>query len=92
MVEISDHAKKRIKQRADGDPEKLLADALQNGSRAKDFTGKFGRYLGYRMKEHRSEAIVHKGRIFFIRNDKLITMYQVPNDFKKYKPKTIVKM
>lgn len=87
MTEISDHARKRIKLRADGDPEKMLADAIANGHRAADFTGKFGRYLHGRQKEYRSTAIVHKGKIFFIKQDVLTTMYPIPHDFRKYKPK-----
>ena len=86
-MQISDHARKRIKLRADGDPEKLFVDALKNGNRRGDFTGKFGRYLGYREREHHSTAIVHKGKIFFMANDTLITMYPIPHDFLKYKPK-----
>ena len=45
MVGLSDHARKRIKLRADGDPEKLLKDAVEHGARAAEFNGKFGRYL-----------------------------------------------
>lgn len=87
MIGLSDHARKRIKLRADGDPEKLLKDAVEHGARAAEFNGKFGRYLHGRMKEYHSEAIVHKGNIFFIKQDTLTTMYPIPHDFRKYKPK-----
>ena len=86
-MEISDHARKRIKLRADGDPEKLMADAVEHGHRADAFSGKFGRYLVGRQREHHSTAIVHKGKIFFIKGQTLITMYPIPHDFMKYKPK-----
>lgn len=86
-IRITKHAKQRVKDRAGGKSEKLLADALQNGYSRSDFTGSFGRFLDKLMMTHESRPIIHKGKILFVKNGLLITLYDIPTKYRGYKPK-----
>lgn len=81
------HARKRIKQRAGGDPQKLLEKAIAEGLKPTNFTGQFRRYLDKRAYELEGQIVVYKGNIFLIKGNSLITMYSIPQQYRKYKPK-----
>lgn len=81
------HAKKRIKQRASGNPQKLLDLAIKNGYKNDAFTGQFRRFIDRRSYELGGVIIVYKGNMYLIKGNSLITMYPIPQQYRKYKPK-----
>lgn len=87
MNNISNHAIDRVKQRSGGNPEKLLGDAMLNGNKPQQYVGSFRRYLDSLAIKHHSTPIIHKGKILFIRGSTLITLYDIPTKYKKYKAK-----
>lgn len=89
MSYITDHAKKRIKKRIGSrDPEKNFGEALLYGTKMSETKGNLKRFLSKGARKHQSDAIVHKGFVFWHHKTNLITVTPLPQNLVKYvKPK-----
>jgi len=86
-MEITKHGGDRARKRL-GISKKAVeaefAKALANGKRQADFKGAFRKYLDFWCRDYRSAAIVYHNAIYFVKDDKLITVWPVPGKYKKY--------
>ncbi len=86
---ISDHAYERAKERLGLSKkaiERMFSIALEKGLYQKHFSGKMKRYIdSLSMNEHGSAKVRIYGQYVFIigRKDSLITILNLPNEFKK---------
>ena len=85
MTAITDHAKKRIKKRIGSKhAEKDFGQALLNGVKMSQTKGDLKRFLIKSAIKHQSDAIVHKGFVFWHKKTVLITVTPLPQKFVKY--------
>lgn len=82
---ITRHASKRIRKRLGHKrAEEQFGQALLYGTRADEYKGDFKRYLDSNRMKYRSDCIIYKGMIYWYIHSRLITVYGVPQKFKKY--------
>lgn len=87
MNNISDHGEKRLRKRlglSKAGVGKAFEDALLKGRKHNEFKGRFKKYLDHNAAFYKAAPVVHAQNIYWIANDTLITVYQVPSKFKKY--------
>lgn len=87
-IQISVHAIQRVRKRCGIQKKavpKLVREAMEQGRRHSDFSGKFCRYLdGVFLKEKSANNMrVHNGFLFLFRDQLLITAWPVPPQFRK---------
>ena len=86
-MEITQHAFDRAKERYNLNEKsftRLAEKAFNEGHRQDSLKGKLKKYVNYLAKEYKSTPIIFGELLFFFKNDKLITTYQLPSEFKKY--------
>lgn len=87
MVAVTKHAEKRIRKRlgiSKSNVDKMFSEALVKGRVTSDFVGAFKRFLDHKSMEFRATPLVLAQNIYWHNHGVLITVYQVPNRFKKY--------
>jgi hypothetical protein len=87
MVAVTKHAEKRIRKRlglSKANIDKTFVKAIQEGRGPVDFCGAFKKFLDRKAIEHRATPTVLAQNIYWHSHGTLITVYQVPNRFKKY--------
>lgn len=85
-MRVSEHAAERAKERAGlslSAVTRLATRALERGVRPKDVSGNARAWLDRLSLEHRSSTVVYGAFAFvFGHHNTLITLFQVPNEFK----------
>lgn len=86
---ITSHAYERAKERLGWDAgalEKMAKRSFSDGIKHSDTKGKLNRWLTKLWFNYKTcnNVRIYGQNIFFFRNNILITLYQVPNEFKKY--------
>lgn len=87
MIEITKHAFNRAKERYGLNKKsfkRLAEKAYDLGKRQNDLKGKLKKYVSYLAKEYKSVPILYGSFLYFFKNDRLITTYQLPSEFIKY--------
>lgn len=85
MAEVTDHARKRIKQRRGSKhAEKEFSSALAEGTRMADTKGDLKRFLNKYAMRNYSDAVIYKGMVYWHKKEVLITVTPLPQRFLKY--------
>ena len=87
MVAVTKHAEKRIRKRlgiSKSNVDKTFTKALAEGHGPANFSGEFKKFLDRKSIEFRATPIVLAQNIYWHCHGTLVTVYQVPNRFKKY--------
>jgi len=87
MIQISLHAYDRAKQRyglSEKSFKRLAEKAYDLGKRQTDLKGKLKKYVCYLAKEYKSVPVLYGTFLYFFKNDRLITTYQLPQEYIKY--------
>lgn len=87
MIEITEHAYLRANERLNLGKDsftRLAEKAFDVGKKQKDLKGKLKKYVSFLAKEYKSVPIIYGEFLFFFRQNKLITTYQIPTELKKY--------
>ena len=90
---VTDHAKKRIKERVSKtDYEKLFEKVLKDGYDRKCFVGSFKRYLDKLCIDRKSNVKLYNRKIYVYSNNVLITVLEIPKHYiNSYLSKTKIK-
>lgn len=88
-VEVTEHAKKRIKERmglSKDSTYKIAQKALQKGITHIETKGSLHRYLDMLFLQYRNanNLRIYAEKVFIFNNDRLITVFDLPNHYKKY--------
>lgn len=100
-VELTDHARKRMRERLhvdDGKAKHIAWQAIMHGKQHKDTTGELSAYLTetYLKTGRTNNMRIYQGFLFLFRDNTLITVYELPKYYKenngrdficKYSPK-----
>ena len=85
---ITEHAEHRSRERL-GIPRKAVPrtalKALKHGIRADDFTGPIRRFLDGRRHNNGGDYIVYGQHLFVFKGETLVTVFQLPAEFRDYK-------
>ena len=86
MIEISIHAEERIRKRLGVKRkavQKYAEDAVKKGKLMKDFKGRLKKYYEWSCIEYKSgnKSILFNNHIWVIQDDRLITVFPLPNRF-----------
>jgi hypothetical protein len=88
MIKLSHHAILRGKERLSlnkGSFTRLVEKAASTGLKREDCRGRLKKYLDALYKDYEADNIRIFGEvIYFIKNDVLITLYQIPVEYKKW--------
>lgn len=90
MADISKHAEKRMRKRlglSKSTVERQFGQALEKGKKQADFTGKLRKYLDRKAIEYHATPYILGQNIYWVKNNRLITVYQVHAEYKKYLPR-----
>lgn len=88
MTRVTNHAKKRIRQRiGSSNAEQIFGEALLYGIKQNETKGDLKRFLGRSAMLHRSDCVIYKGKIFWHKKTDLITVTPLPQKFFKYIPR-----
>ncbi len=89
-VTLSEHGSDRASERLglnEAATNKVAQRALERGRRAKDFAGKFRKYLDKLHMSHpgKKDIVIYGDTIFIFRSETvLVTTYKIPSEFRKY--------
>ena len=79
------HADKRARKRIGvAHAEKIFADALEHGIKQTELKGALKRFLNSKAAEYRSTPIIHRGYVFWHKQEKLITVIPLHSKWHKY--------
>lgn len=89
MVNITNHAYERAKERLRWSPtvlDKMAEKAFHDGVRHSDTKGSLNRFITSIWFDYKNcnNIRIHGENMFFFAGETLITLYQLPNNFKKH--------
>jgi len=87
-INITDHAYERAKERINWNKstlDKMASKSFNNGIKHSDTKGALNKYITKLWFEHKTanNIRIHGEVVYLFRNNLLITLYQLPNEFKK---------
>lgn len=88
MSQLTKHGQERLRKRLGLNKkamERSFQSALEKGKRTSEFKGRFRKYLDAISQEYRTTPVIYGQNIYIVNKENvLITVFQVPSEYKKY--------
>jgi hypothetical protein len=86
MIDLTEHSLERAKERMSWNADVLLkmaTKAFESGHKPKELRAALKRFIDAKAIQHRSTAYIYGEVAYFFKHNRLITLFEIPNDLKK---------